>query len=153
LRHALTRILPYAPAQLFDLVGDVEAYPKFVRWVTDLTVANRRAAGDGISVMDAEAQVKFAFVRERFATTVRLDRPHLAIDVGLISGPFRRLENHWRFAAHPRGALLSFAIDAEFRGRLLNSLLAANFHTAAERLMICFEHRAAELYGVDACTG
>lgn len=153
MRHALTRVLPYAPGQLFDLVGDVEAYPAFVRWVTALSVSNRRVQAEGIVALDAEAQVKFAFVRERFATTVRLDRPNLAIDVGLISGPFRRLENHWRFAAHPRGTKLMFTIDAEFRGRLLNGLLAANFHPAAERLVACFEQRAAALYGDAACAG
>jgi coenzyme Q-binding protein COQ10 len=138
---------------MFDLVGDVEAYPKFVRWVTDLTVSNRRELGAGTVSLDAVAEVKFAFVRERFATAVRLDRPGLAIDVTLISGPFRRLENHWRFAVHPRGSRLTFAIDVEFRGRLLNGLLAANFHPAAERLVACFERRAAELYGDAACAG
>jgi coenzyme Q-binding protein COQ10 len=147
LRHELTRILPYEPGQLFDLVGDVERYPEFVPWVTRLATRNRRAEGEGVTLLDAEADVGFSIIHERFGTRVRLDAPELAIDVDLISGPFRRLKNGWRFAAHPRGAELRFEIDFEFKSRLLDRLLASNFHRAVNRLVGCFEDRARELYG------
>jgi coenzyme Q-binding protein COQ10 len=147
LRHGLTRILPYEPRQLFDLVGDVERYPEFVPWVTSLRAWNRRPDGEGATLMDAEADVGFSIIRERFATRVRLDEPHLAIDVELISGPFRRLQNRWRFTPHPKGCELRFDIDFEFKSRLLEALLAANFHLAVARLVGCFEARAKRLYG------
>jgi coenzyme Q-binding protein COQ10 len=147
LRHSLTRLLPYTPAQLFDLVGDVERYPQFVPWVMRLRSWNRRPDGEGVTLLDAEAEVGFAIVHERFSTRVRLDAPALAIDVDLISGPFRRLKNRWRFVAHPRGTELTFEIDFEFKSRLLERLLAANFHRAVARLVGCFEDRARALYG------
>jgi coenzyme Q-binding protein COQ10 len=147
LRHSLTRDLPYAPGQLFDLVADVESYPQFVRWITALKARNRRPDGEGVTLIDAEAQVKFSMINERFGTTVRLDRAHLAIDVALLSGPFRKLENHWRFRPRGRGSEVSFDIDCEFRSRLLEGLLAANLGRAASRLVRCFEVRAAQLYG------
>ena len=148
MRHALTRALPYEPRQLFDLVGDVERYPEFVPWVLRLRTWNPRAEGEGVSLVDAEAEVGFSFIHERFATRVRRDAPALAIDVDLLSGPFRRLQNRWRFEANPRGgALLSFAIDFEFKTRLLDALLAANLQRAVNRLVACFEARAQALYG------
>ncbi len=147
MRHSLTRILPYAPSQLFDLVGDVERYPQFVPWVTRLSVRNRRPDGEGVTTLDADAEVGFSIVHERFSTQVRLDASALAIDVGLISGPFRRLANRWRFKPHPRGAELSFEIDFEFKSRLLERLLAANLQRAVNRLVACFEDRARALYG------
>jgi coenzyme Q-binding protein COQ10 len=147
LRHSLTRVLPYTPRQLFDLVSDVERYPQFVPWVTRLKASNRQTEGEGVSTLDADAQVGFSIVHERFSTRVRLDAPALAIDVSLISGPFRRLANHWRFADHPKGCELSFDIDFEFKSRLLERLLAANFHRAVNRLVGCFEDRAKVLYG------
>jgi coenzyme Q-binding protein COQ10 len=149
LRHRLIRRLPYAPQALFDLVGDVEAYPQFVPWISGLRAWNRRQEGDGVITLDAEAEVKFAVIRERFATRVRLDRPRLVIDVNLLSGPFRRLENRWLFALAPGGAELTFDIDFEFRSHLLERLLAANFERAADRLVSCFERRADQLYGGD----
>ena len=147
MRHGLTRILPYTPAQLFDLVGDVERYPQFVRWVTALRAWNRREAGAGVVLLDAEAEVRFSIIRERFSTRVRLDEPAMAIDVNLLSGPFRKLENRWRFRSHPAGAELVFDIDFEFGSRLLERLLAANLERAAARLVACFERRAKALYG------
>jgi coenzyme Q-binding protein COQ10 len=146
LRHSLTRILPYEPRQLFDLVGDVERYPEFVPWIMRLRTWNRQEDGQGITRLDAEAEVGFAIVHERFATQVRLDAPALTIDVDLISGPFRRLKNRWRFKAHPQGTELSFEIDFEFKSRLLERLLAANFERAVTLLVGCFETRAARLY-------
>lgn len=147
MRHRLSRILPYAPGRLFDLVGDVERYPEFVRWVSALRTWNRREESPGIILLDAEAEVKFSIVRERFSTRVRLDRPALAIDVDLLSGPFRKLENRWRFKPRPAGAELTFDIDFEFGSRFLERLLAANFEKAAVKLVGCFERRAKELYG------
>jgi coenzyme Q-binding protein COQ10 len=147
LRHRLTRILPYTPRQLFDLVGDVERYPEFVPWITRLTAGNRRADGEGVALLDAQADVGFSIIHERFATRVRLDEPALAINVELISGPFRRLTNRWSFAEHPRGCDLTFEIDFEFKSRLLERLLAANFQLAVNRLIRCFEDRARQLYG------
>jgi coenzyme Q-binding protein COQ10 len=146
LHHRLTRILPYEPRQLFDLVGDVERYPAFVPWVTQLRTWNRRPDGEGVTLLDAEAEVGFAIVHERFSTRVRLDAPALAIDVDLISGPFRRLSNRWRFKQHPKGCELTFEIDFDFRSRLLHALLAANFQHAVNRLVGCFEARAKQLY-------
>jgi len=147
LRHRVTRVLPYAPAQLFALVGDVERYPQFVPWVKRLRAWNQRAEGEGVTTLDAEAEVGFSIIHERFSTHVRLDEPALAIDASLISGPFRRLENRWRFVGHAKGAELSFEIDFEFKNRLLDALLAANFHRAVGKLISCFEERARQLYG------
>ncbi len=147
MRQALSRELPYAPTELFDLVGDVERYPLFLPWVSRLTTSNRREDGNDIVVFDAEAHVGFSFVRERFSTRVALNRPALAIDVNLIDGPFRRLENHWRFAPTPHGTALTFEIDYEFKSPVLSALLAANMGRAVRRLIASFEQRARRLYG------
>ncbi len=147
MRHTLTRRLPYQPEQLFELVGAVELYPEFVPWVSDMRVFNRRAAGEGVTLLDAKAQVGFSIIHESFSTRVRLDAPGLAVDADLLSGPFRRLETRWRFSPREGGSELSFVIDFEFRSRLLHTLLAANFERAVARLIGCFERRARALYG------
>ncbi len=146
MHHVLVRELPYTPEQLFALVGDVRRYPEFVPWVTSLRAWNEQEAEPGVVTMDAEAQVKFAVIRERFATHVRLDRPALCIEVGLISGPFRRLRNRWRFEPSATGSKLTFEIDFEFGSRFLQGLLRANFEHAVRRLVGCFEGRAKSLY-------
>lgn len=147
MRHKVVHILPYAPDQLLRLVGDVEAYPQFVPWITGMRVWNRRDEGGGASQLDAETVVRFGPVRERFSTRVRRDPEAGEILVGLLHGPFRRLVNRWRIHPHPQGAQVEFEIDFEFKTKILHRLLAANFEHAVERLIGCFEDRARQLFG------
>ena len=146
----VSRVLPYAPRELFALVGGVEAYPEFVPWVTGLRVWNRQPPKDGVSTLDAEAEVGFAFVKEKFATRVRLDEPDLTITVGLLYGPFKILRNRWRFLPAEAGTTVEFEIDFAFKSRILDALLAANMRHAAEKLIACFEERAQALYPAGA---
>lgn len=150
MRHALTHILPYRPEQMFELVGDVDAYPQFVPWITALRTWNHHKALDGADVLDAEAQVGFAFLREKFATRVRRDAAANTVGVELLYGPFRRLRNVWTFSPHDAGTQVDFLIDFEFKSRLLDGLLQANMQKAVEKLVACFEARAAKLYGAPA---
>ena len=147
MRHAVVRILPYTPQQLLDLVGDVRAYPQFVPWITSMRVWNERTDPHGESQLDAEAGVGFSFLRERFSTRVKRDPAAGEITVSLLHGPFRQLFNRWRFREDPGGTRIDFEIDFEFKSRLLQTLLAANFQHAVERLIGCFEDRAKALYG------
>jgi len=148
--HRVTRILPYQPDQLADLVADVRAYPDFVPWVTSMRTWNRREERPGVCVEDAEAGVGFSFLTERFSTWVRHDRNRPLVEVGLLRGPFHHLKNRWEFFPHPEGTRVEFFIDFAFRSRLLDMMLQANFDRAVGKLMHCFEARADALYGKKA---
>ena len=148
MKHHVSTLLPYRPEQLLALVGDVMAYPEFVPWITSMRVWNARDLGEGVETLDAEAGVGFSFLRERFSTRVRRDAAARQIDVTLLAGPFRRLANRWQFFdAGERGTRVEFDIDFQFKSRLLEALLSANFAHAVDRLMGCFEARAKALYG------
>jgi coenzyme Q-binding protein COQ10 len=148
LKHHVSKRLPYTPGELFALVGDIAAYPDFVPWITSMRTWNAREVGDRVDTVDAEAGVGFSFLKERFSTRVRRDAENRQIDVSLLSGPFRRLANRWRFFEEADGQTrVEFDIDFQFKSRLLEALLAANFAHAVDRLMGCFEARAKTLYG------
>lgn len=148
MHHHVSKLLPYTPDQLLQLVGDVARYPEFVPWITSMRTWNARHLSDGVDIIDAEAGVGFAFLKERFGTRVRRDRHNRQIDVMLLSGPFRKLDNRWRFLDAGHGCTrVEFDIDFEFKSRLLSALLTANFGHAVDRLMGCFEARAKALYG------
>jgi len=145
--HRVTRILPYQPHQLAELVADVRAYPEFVPWVTSMRVWNERPEGEGATLKDAEASVGFSFLKERFSTWVRHDKQAPRVEVGLLRGPFKHLRNRWEFYPDPKGTRLEFTIDFAFKSRLLDAMLHANFDRAVGSLIRCFEARAAKLYG------
>ncbi len=144
--HRLTKVLPYQPDELFQLVGDVQHYPAFVPWVTGMRTWNQKTGADGAVTLDAEASVGFSFLRERFATRVSRDPATRLVRVDLISGPFKKLANEWKFSPHPQGTEIEFMIDFAFKSRFLDAMLEANFDRAVGKLIGCFEKRAEALY-------
>ena len=142
------RQVQHSAEQMFDLVADVERYPKFVPLCRDLKVRKRSSEGDGIEVLVADMTVSYKLVRESFRSCVTLDRPKLQILVEYLEGPFSHLENRWTF--HAVGEKLcdvEFFIDYEFRSRTLGLLMGAMFDAAFRRFAAAFERRADQVYG------
>jgi len=146
-RYHVVRILPYAPDVLFEMVGDVARYPEFIRWITAMNAQPAQETEPDVTVLDAEASVGFSFLTERFSTRVRRDAARRQIDVSLLSGPFKRLYNRWKFLPHADGTEIVFDIDFEFKSRMLDLMLKANFASAVNKLIGSFEERAKVLYG------
>ncbi len=140
--HAEKRYLPYRPDQLFDLVAGVDRYPEFLPWCKAARVTRREG-----NVFYADLVVAFRMFRERFRSKVTL-RPKYGIDVAYVDGPFRYLNNHWRFEPAPDGGcIVDFYVDFEFRSRLLQQLIGLLFNEAVRRMVGAFEARARQLYG------
>ena len=140
--HSEKRLLPYTPAELFDLVAAVEEYPKFLPWCLDAEVRSR----DG-EAMVADLVIGFRMFRERFTSDVSLKRPD-RIEVRYRKGPLRHLHNHWVFEPYGEGqCMIDFHVDFEFRSRVLQALVGVLFHEAFRRMVGAFGDRARTLYG------
>lgn len=136
------RILPYAPADLCRLVGDVRAYPQFIPWLQSLRVTKEEPRDAGGWEGVAEAIVGWKHVTERFATSVRCEPAKGEVDVALVSGPFHALDNSWRFEPHAKGARVRFSISYQFKNPVLQALVGANRNKLAARIMAEFEGEA-----------
>jgi coenzyme Q-binding protein COQ10 len=137
---------------MFALVADVRAYPSFVPLCQSLHVRGEAPLGeDGRSVIIADMSVAYKVFKETFTSRVELDPANLTILVSYLDGPFKKMENRWRF--EPLGekrSVVVFDIDYEFRSRALGSLMGAMFEKAFRKFSVAFETRADELYGRDA---
>ncbi len=140
------RRVAHRPEDLFDLVGDVKRYPHFIPWIKAMRVTEMREQGPSKVRFLAEALVGFKMIRERFATWVSRDGNALAIDVDLHSGPFRMLQNRWRFIPDKNGCVVKFAIDFEFSSPLLQGILQMNKERAAKAVMDAFLNEADKRY-------
>ena len=148
--HAERRYLPYAPQQLYHLVADVERYPEFLPLCEALSVRSRKER-DGKELLVADMTVGYKAIRETFTTQVLLDRAELAIDVKYIDGPFRYLDNRWRFEPTADGGCsVHFFIDYEFKSRILGALMGSMFDRAFRMFTEAFEARADEIYRTPA---
>jgi len=140
-RHAETRHLPYHPEQLFDLVADVGRYPEFLPWCTAARIRSRTD-----TLLVADLVIGFKGISERFTSRVQLDRPGLRIDVDYEKGPFKHLDNHWKFLPDGEGCVVDFHVDFEFRSRILEALIGVVFTEAVRKMVSAFETRANALY-------
>ncbi len=139
--HAESRVVAYQPEQMFDLVADVGSYPKFLPWCAAARVISSTAAEQV-----ADLTIAFGPFRESFTSRVALDRPHV-VRVRYEHGPFRYLNNQWKFTPDPRGCRVDFFVDFEFRNRLLQSAIGVVFNQAVRRMVNAFLVRAGQLYG------
>jgi len=139
--HAEERLLPYTAEQLFDLVADIERYPEFLPWCVGARIRERR---DDFILGDL--LIGWRMVRERFTSRVHLYRPD-RIDVEYAEGPFKYLENHWKFIPKNGDTLIDFHVDFEFRSRVLTGIVETVFTEAVKRMVGAFEKRARQLYG------
>jgi len=143
--HAEERLLPFTPAQLYDLVADVERYPEFLPWCVAARIRSRE--GD---LVVADLMIGFKMIRERFTSRITLT-PKTRIDVAYADGPFRHLQNHWIFKPGADGGCrLDFYVDFEFKNRALQKVMELLFHEAVRRMVGAFETRARQLYGAPA---
>ena len=145
--HQTTRHVSHSAEQMFDLVADVEKYPRFVPLCDRLKVRDRREV-DGKTVLLADMTVAYALFRETFTSRVTLDRAALTILVEYVDGPFRALQNRWRFV--PRGenaSVVDFYIGWEMRSRTFGLVAGAVFDRAFRTFADAFQARANRIYG------
>ena len=141
------RPVPHTTEQILDLVDYVERYPQFLPLCEGLTVRRRTPREGGGEVLLADMSVGYKAIRETFTTQVLLNRADLAIDVKYIDGPFRYLDNRWRFEPLPDGGCsVHFFIDYEFKSRILGALMGSMFDRAFRMFTEAFEKRAAAIY-------
>lgn len=142
-----TTPVPHSAQQMFDLVADIERYPEFLPMCEALRIKDRRERGD-MTMLIADMTVGYKMVRETFTTQVLLKPAELAIDVSYVNGPFRYLDNKWRFEDRSEGGSdVQFYIDYEFKSRTLGLLMGAMFDKAFHLFSQAFQKRALEIYG------
>jgi coenzyme Q-binding protein COQ10 len=147
------RQVGHSAAEMFALVSDVEAYPKFVPLCEGMRVRRRTPLSEGVDVIVAEMQVGFRAICERYTSRVTCNAIKLEILVEYIDGPFRKLDNRWSFRDEPPGpggearSAVDFFIAYEFKSAALGLLMGAMFDAAFQKYSDAFVKRADQVYG------
>ena len=141
-----TRHVSHSADRMFDLVADVERYPEFLPLCEALTVRSSREK-DGKTLLITDMTVGYKGIRESFTTQVLLNQAERKIDVSYVDGPFRFLDNRWRFEPEGEGACaIQFYINYEFKNRILGAMMGSMFDRAFRKFAEAFEKRADEIY-------
>lgn len=114
-----------------------------------MRVSGEREEGDTSHKL-GEAVVGFKGFTERFATNVSSNSAEHTVHVKLVRGPFRRLENKWRFTrADADKTRVEFFIDFSFSNPVLRVLARANTSSAVDGIMQAFVDEADKRFGTE----
>lgn len=145
-RFSTTRQVRHSATAMLDLVADVERYPEFVPFCEELKILRSSTGEDGREVRLARMTIGYKVLRESFTSRVSIDRARRRIVVEYVDGPFRHLENIWRFEGdEPDRSSVHFEIDYSFRSRTFEILAGAVFDRMFRRMAEAFEERADSL--------
>ena len=132
-------LVEHSATRMFNLVNDVEAYPRRFSWCENAQVIER-----GDDRMVAKLALGIGSFRTWFTTENILERPH-RIDMQLREGPFRRLEGRWHFHALDESACrVELTLDFEPQSRLLLAPLTFGLQKLADRMVDDFIRVAGE---------
>jgi coenzyme Q-binding protein COQ10 len=140
--HVEQADLPYAPGQVFDLVADIESYPKFLRHVAAARISRREG-----STLWVDQIVQFKLMRLKFSTKAVLDRPsriHVVCNESLL-GTF---DDQWSFTDGPDGGTkLQCRTEFQFKSNLVRIAMDATLGEVLKTTVQAFQARARQLYG------
>ena len=134
-------LVNHSAEQMFDLVNDIEAYPRFMPGCRSARVLE---ATEGELV--GELQLGAAGVEQRLTTRNALERPH-KIAMKLIEGDFTEFSAAWRFEALSEDASkVSLEMRFAFSRALLNVAASSLFSTIANAQVDAVVKRADTIY-------
>jgi len=153
-----SKILPYTPKQMFDVVQDVRSYPEYVPYCIDAVVSSSRELANHDRLMLATLTVGISVFKVSYESKVTC-RPFesvKAVASETAAGPFSYLETLWRFRPTQGGERdtirpatrvsidLSYALKDPVQSKVLGSM----FSTLSKSMIDAFEERCKEKYGI-----
>lgn len=134
-------LVAYTPRQMFELVNNIEEYPRFLPWCRESHILHR----DEKSI-EATLDIVWSGFHKSF-TTRNILHPFGKMEIVLVKGPFRHLEGDWSFAAVGEGCRVNLDLEFELAGHMFDVIFQPIFHHIANSLVEAFCKRAVEVYG------
>jgi ribosome-associated toxin RatA of RatAB toxin-antitoxin module len=132
----------YTPAEMYELVNDIEKYPEFLPGCQTTTILSR-----DLDEVRAKIHLAKGGMQHAFSTVNRLQHNKM-IEVRLLEGPFKHLEGFWRFDEKENGGcILSFDMEFIFSNMILDMTVGPILKNIADSFLEAFCKRAEELYG------
>ena len=133
-------LLPYAAAEVYALVNDIESYPRYLKWCKAAEILE---SGDHLMV--AELTLGGRGLKETLVTRNSLV-PNHSISMALAHGPFRHLSGMWTFTPLGPGCRVRLALEFEPKRNLFSVFGTAHvMGRVADQTLDAFVQRAREV--------
>ena len=143
---ARSALVMHSAEEMYSLVNDIDAYPRFLPWCGGAEVLAR-----GDREMTARVRIEFRGVSQSFTTRNHLE-PFERITMTLVDGPFSVLSGGWAFKPLRPGACrisldLRFDFSGGVAGQVAGRVVGPVFKHIADSMVESFARRAAQIYG------
>ncbi|BBB22457.1 conserved hypothetical protein [Abyssogena phaseoliformis symbiont OG214] len=135
-------IVAYSCEQLYQLVNQVNQYPKFLNWCSDSSILKQ--SDDQII---ASVKINKGVFNQNF-TTINTLTPHQRIDMQLKEGVFKHLSGAWVFTKLSNSACkIELNLEFSFSSKLVDIAISPIFTSIANSQLDAFVARAKQVYG------
>lgn len=141
----LERHVSHLPDRMFDLVNDLEDYPRFLPNVRDMQV--KRDDGTQDDVRFAKMTIQFGPIAQAYTSRVVADRQDHTITATSNDGPFAYLNSKWSFEAEGTGTRVRLDIDFKIANPLIAAVAEAAFAAKQDEVMDAFVEEADRRFG------
>lgn len=139
---SLERHSVHLPQRMFDLVSDLDAYPRFIPNCKSMDV--RDDAGGGLL---ARMTIQFGPVTQAYTSRVTADPEALTITAKATDGPFAYLDSRWTFEPEGQGTRVRFDISFKISNPLIAAVAEPAFAAKQEEIIDAFEDEADRRFG------
>lgn len=134
-------LVKFSAQQMFDLVNDIESYPKFLPWCSGSRIIKRED-----DIVEAEIIIAKGGFHKSFSTRNKIDWGG-RITVSLLEGPFSYLEGVWNFMPlRDDASKITLDLEFEMPGVLANLAFGTVFNQICNTMVASFTQRAKEVY-------
>jgi ribosome-associated toxin RatA of RatAB toxin-antitoxin module len=135
-------LLPYTADQMFALVNDIEAYPKFMDGCLGAEILERNPTSVTARLDLGKAGLRYSF------TTRNTLVANESMTMALVEGPFKAFDAVWTFKSLSDSACkISLVMEFEFSAGLVDVVLKRLFDSTSKSLVNAVCNRAEKLYG------
>ena len=138
----LERHVPHLPQRMFDLVSDLEAYPRFVPNCSAMEV--RDDVGGAVL---AKMTVQFGPLKQAYTSRVVADPAAMTITAKAVDGPFAYLDSKWTFTPEGQGTRIRFDLDFKMSNPLVAAVAEPAFASKQDEILDAFADEADRRFG------
>ncbi|KAI5893861.1 uncharacterized protein SCHCODRAFT_02700439 [Schizophyllum commune H4-8] len=147
-----SKVLPYTQKELYEVVSNVESYPRFIPYCSGSRILERPSHEDGKHFMKAELTVGFKPFNVSYTSHVTCI-PHSfveAVAAPSASKTFKTLSTVWNFKPaqeDPNSTHVTIDLSYAFTNPLHAAAMTAVFSKDPNIMIRAFEKRCAHVFG------
>ena len=135
-------IVNHTPEKMFNLVKNIENYPKYLPWCTKSEVIRHND-----NEVTGAVYLEYLMVKTHFVTR-NVYHPYSKIDMYFVDGPFKELNGGWIFTPLGEfGCKIDFNLEYKFSNHFFEKIIGPVFSYISKNIVDCFIKEANKQYG------